>query len=92
MDGYPRVLTCKDHDGGWSLIHIHCCRWRANIPSPVSYQAFHAVVKPRTAKHMKDGYNSTGYQMVEQYSLWKVPDNINVSSVGKNDHGSILIQ
>ena len=41
---------------------------------------------------MKDGYNSTGYQMVEQYSLWKVPDNINVSSVGKNDHGSILIQ
>ena len=30
--------------------------------------------------------------MVEQRSLWKGPDTINVSSVGKTDHGSILIQ
>ena len=41
---------------------------------------------------MKAGYNSTGYQMVEQRSSWKGPDTINVSSVGKTDHGSILIQ
>ena len=41
---------------------------------------------------MKVGYNSTGYQMVEQRSSWKVPDNINVSSVGNTDHSSILIQ
>ena len=30
--------------------------------------------------------------MVEQRSSWKGPDTINVSSVGKTDHGSILIQ
>ena len=41
---------------------------------------------------MKVGYNSTGYQMVEQRSLWKGPDTFNVSSVGNTDHGSILIQ
>ena len=41
---------------------------------------------------MKIGYNSTGYQMVEQRSSWKSPDNINVSIVGNTDHGSILIQ
>ena len=41
---------------------------------------------------MKIGYNSTGYQMVKQQSSWKGPDTINVSSVGKTDHGSILIQ
>ena len=41
---------------------------------------------------MKVGYNYTGYQIVEQQSLWKVPYTINVSSVGKTDHGSILIQ
>ena len=43
-------------------------------------------------KHIKVGYNSTGYQMVEQRSLWKGPDTINVSSVVKTDNGSILIK
>ena len=65
---------------------------RTNIPSPVSDQVFYDVVKPLTVKHMKVEYNSTGYQMVEQRSSWKGPDTINVSSVGNNDHGSILIQ
>ena len=32
------------------------------------------------------------YQMVEQRSSWKGPDTINISSVGKTDHGSILIK
>ena len=41
---------------------------------------------------MKVGYNSTGYEMVEQQSSWKGPDTINVSIVGNTDHGSILIQ
>ena len=53
VDGYPRVLTCKYHDSGYNLIQIHCCRWRTNVPSPVSSQVYHAVVKPRTVKHMK---------------------------------------
>ena len=92
MDGYPRILSCKYHDGGCNLIHINCCIRRTNIPSPVSDQVFHAVVKPRTVKHMKSGYNYTRYKMVEQHSSWKGPENINVSSVGKTDHGSILIQ
>ena len=43
-------------------------------------------------KQMKFGYNSARYQMVEQGSSWKVLDAINVSSVGRTDHGSILIQ
>ena len=41
---------------------------------------------------MKVGYNYTGYQMVEQQSSWKVPDSINISSVVKTYHGSILIK
>ena len=41
---------------------------------------------------MKVGYNSTGYQMVEQQSSWKCPDTINVSSVENTDNGYILIQ
>ena len=41
---------------------------------------------------MKVGYNSTGCQMVEQRSSWKVPHTINVSIVGKTDHISILIK
>ena len=41
---------------------------------------------------MKVGYNSTGYQMVEQRSSWKGPENINVLIVVSNDHGSISIQ
>ena len=53
VDVYPRVLTCKYHDGGCNLIQIHCCRWRTKVPSPVSSQVYHAVVKPRTVKHMK---------------------------------------
>ena len=55
VDGYPRVLTCKDHDGGYNLLHIHCCRWITNIHSPVSDKFFHVVVKPRTMTHMKVG-------------------------------------
>ena len=43
-------------------------------------------------KHMKVGYNYTGYQMVEQRSSWKGLDTINVSSVVKTHHGSIFIQ
>ena len=73
-------------------MQIHCCIWRTNITSPVSDQVLHAVAKPRTVNHMKFGYNSTGYQMVEQRSSWKGPDTINVSSVENTDHGSILIQ
>ena len=92
VDGYPCVLTCIDNDGGCNLIQIHCCIWRTNIPSPVSAQVWHAVVKTQTVKHMKVGYTSTGYHMVKQQSLWKVPDIINISSVGKIDHGSILFQ
>ena len=68
VDRYPHVLICKDHDGGCNLIHIRCCIWRTNIPSPVSDQVCHAVVKPRTMKHITVGYNSTGYQMAEQWT------------------------
>ena len=46
VGGYPRVLTCKDHDGGCNLIQVHCCRWRTNKPSPVSDQVFQTVDKP----------------------------------------------
>ena len=91
-DVYPSVLTCKDHDGGFSLIKIICCRWRTNILSRVSDKVCHTVVKTWSLKHIKDGYNSTVYQMLEQRSSRKVPDTINVSSVGKTDHGSILIK
>ena len=41
---------------------------------------------------MEFGYNYNGYQMVEQQSLWKRPDTINMSSSVTTDHGSILIQ
>ena len=92
VDGYPHVLTCKYHDGGCNLIQIHCCIWRTNIPSPLSDQVFRAIGKPLTVKHMKVGYNFTGYQMAEQRSSRKGPDTINVSSVGNTDHGYILIQ
>ena len=92
VDGYPRVLTCKYNHGGCNLIYIYCFRLRTNIPSPVSDKFFHAVVKPQTVKHMKVGYNSTGYKMVEQQSSWKGPDTINVSSIGKTYNGYILIQ
>ena len=78
VDGYPYVLTCKYHDGGYNLIQINCCRWRNNIPSPVSDKFCHTVLKLRTVKHMKVGYNSTGYRMVKQQNSRKVPDTINV--------------
>ena len=92
VDGYPRVLTYKDHDGGFNLINVHCCIWRTNIPSPVSDQFFHTVLKPWILKHKKVGYNSNRYQMVDQRISWKGPDTNILSSVGKTDHGSILIQ
>ena len=41
---------------------------------------------------MEVGYTHTGYKMVEQWSSCKGKYNINVSSVGNNDHSSILIQ
>ena len=68
VDGYPRVLTCKDRDCGCNLIHIQYFIWITNISSPVSDLVFHAVVKPWTVKHMKVWYNSDGYQMLEQRS------------------------
>ena len=92
VGGYPRVLTYKDHNGVYNLIQIHYCKWRTNIPSPVSAQVCHADVKPRTMKHAKIGYNYTVYQMVEQWSSWKGSDTINVSSVVNTDHDSIIIQ
>ena len=92
LDGDPHILTCKDHNGGCNLLHIHCFRSITNIPSPIYDQVLHAIVKPQTMRHMKFIYNSTGYQMVEQRIQWKFPDTINVSSVGNTDHGSILIQ
>ena len=46
VDGYPQVLAFKDHDVGYNLIQVHCCKWRTNIPSPVADQVFLNVVKP----------------------------------------------
>ena len=91
VDGYPRVLTCKYHDGGYNLVQTHCCRWITNITSHVSDKVYHTVVKHQTVNHLKVVYNYTGYQMAEQRSSWKGPDTINVSNVGKIDNGSILI-
>ena len=91
-NGIPYVLTCKDHNGGSSYLHVHCLRWKTNISSHLSDQLCHAVVKPRTVKTMKVGYNSTSYQMVEQRSSWKGPDTINVTTCGRSDHGSIILQ
>lgn len=90
-DGTPVILSCKDHNGGSKLHHIHCCRWRTNLAAPLPDQLCHAVIKPRTVKNMKVKYNSIGYQMVEQRSSWKGPDTINVSSVGRTDHNSVLL-
>ena len=92
VDWWPGVLTFKYHDGGCNLIQINSCRRITHIPSPVSDQVCHAIVKPRTVKHMKVGYNSAEYQMVKQRSSWKRPYTINISSVWKTYHGSILIQ
>ena len=41
---------------------------------------------------MKVGYNYTGYKMVKQKGSWNSPNNINVSSFDKTDHGYILFQ
>ena len=54
VDEYPWVLSRKDHYGGCNFIHIICCIWSTDIPSPVSDQVCHAVVRPWTLKHMKD--------------------------------------
>ena len=64
FDGYPHILTCKYHEGGCNFILIYCCRWRTNIPPSVYDQVCHAIVKPRTVKHMKVWYNYAGYLMV----------------------------
>ena len=45
VDRYPRVLTCKDHDGGCNLIYIHFYIWRTNITSPVPDQVCQYFVK-----------------------------------------------
>ena len=92
IDGNPRVFTCKDHNDGNIKFHLHCCRWKTNFPAPLSDQLCHAVMKPRTTRNMKIAYNSTGYQMVEQRVSFKGPDSINVCTVDKTDHNSILLQ
>ena len=91
VDGYPLVLTYKDHDGGCNLIQIYCLICRTNIPSPVSDQFFHDVFKPLTVKNMIVGYNSTGYKISEQRISWNGSYYINVPSVGNTNCGSILI-
>ena len=91
FNGSPYILSCKDHNGGCKQLQVHCCRWKCNISSALSDQICHAVVKSRTVKHTKVGYNTIGYQMVEQRFSWKGPDSINISSIGKTDHNSILL-
>ena len=41
VDGYPHVLTCKDHDGVCNLIQNHCCIWITNTPSTVCDKVCH---------------------------------------------------
>ena len=91
-NGVPFVLSCKDHDGGDCHFHLHCPRWSTNLSAHFSDQLCHAVVKPRTIKTMKIGFNSTSYQMVEQRTSWKGPDSINITSCGHTDHNSVLLK
>ena len=91
IENTPYVLTCNDHNGGDTLLQVHCCRWKSNLPAPISDQLCHAVMKSRTVKNVKAGYSSIGYQMVEQRMSFKGPDSINIRSVGRTDHNSVLL-
>ena len=91
VNNEPVFLTCKSHDNGTKKLHVHCCRWENNLSSLLSDQLCHAVVNPRTVKNTQVGYNSITYQMVEQRFSWNGPDTINISSVGKTNHNSLLL-
>ena len=54
VDGVPQVLTCKDHDKGSKLYHIHTPRQPLhNLPSKYSDQLCHCVMRCRTVKPLQ---------------------------------------
>ena len=80
VDVYPRVLACKDHNGRFNQIHIHCCRWITKINSSVSNQFFTLLLnpEPRSTRNFDiillsiQWYNNVVHGKVQILSMYQV--------------------
>ena len=55
IGGYPKVLTCENHNDGSNNIMIHPCWWKHNLPYSKSDQIGDVVVQPKTVQCVKAG-------------------------------------
>ena len=81
IDGVAKVLTCRDHNNGSKLYHIHPPRQPLhNLPSKYSDQLCHCVIRSRTIRPVQKASYSIGYQMHEQRGCFNGIDTCNVTS------------
>ena len=86
------VLTCRDHNGGNDKYMLHPPRQPFHIlPSKQPDQLCHAVIKPRTIKPMKACKYSNSFQMHEQRGTFNGIDTCNVTSYGRFDFCSKIL-
>ena len=82
IQGVPRVLTCRDHNGGSKLFHIHGCRQpNHSLASLKPDQLCHGVLKTRTIKPMQKRIYSNAYQMHEQRGSFNGIDTCNLTNM-----------
>ena len=92
LDKSPMVLTCRNHDGGTKLQYLHIPRHpHYCLPTKISDQLSHAVIKPRILKQMRASSYSNTYQMIAQNGSFQGIDTCDVTDFGKFNLRSRLL-
>ena len=88
----PRIMVCRDHNGGTPRLMIHPLRQPHHIlPSPHPDQLCHCVIKSRTIKQLKASHYSNTFQMHEQRGTFNGIDTCSITNCGQFDFTSRLL-
>ena len=88
----PVFATCRNHDNGTQKKYFHLPRFPeyGAIPAPRADQLSHAVLKPRTLRHMKRSCFNTSYETVEMRGVYGGIDTCNITEFGNFNFTSHL--
>ena len=88
----PVFTTCRNHDKGTDKKYFHLPRFPeyAAIPAAMPDQLCHAVLKPRTLRHMKRSIFNTSYETVEMRGVYGGIDTCNITEFGNFNFTSHL--
>ena len=90
-DGTMKFSTCKYHDGGYSRMMIHTCRWKHHLPSGKPDKDLQVVTQIIHFREGKASLYSTEWKIMEKYGSFGGLDTCNHVEFGDFEKHSIIV-